>query len=366
MDKSDAPLVSIITPSYNQSAYLESTICSVLAQDYHSIEYLIVDGASTDGSVDIISKYASLCPERLRWWVSEPDSGQAEAINKGFRHASGEIIAWLNSDDIYLPGAVNQAAAALMANPDLGLVYTNAITIDAEGKPLKRLTFGNWGLSELAEFRILCQPAVFIRRSVLEKAGYLDAKYHFMLDHHLWLRMARLSSISHAGDHAVGPWAAARHHPLAKNVSQAERFSAETMRLLTWLKEQSALATPLSTSSRHMVGGAYRLSGRYLLDGGLPSEALRSYGRALMAWPNYALKHWHRMLYALLLAMHLEKLATAIDTYRQKNAALKREHLAAILKDELQWTLDQIPGDVRNTNTYIPSTVDAWPGLNLG
>ncbi len=286
------PLVSIITPSYNQAAYLEQTLRSVLDQDYKPIEYLVVDGASTDGSPEIIQRYA----DRLAWWVSERDAGQAEAINKGLRRAQGEIVAWLNSDDMYLPGAIAQAAAALGADSSLGMVFGDALTIDPQGEALNRLSFGDWGLAELLRFRIICQPAVFLRRAVLEQAGPLDPNYHFMLDHHLWLRMARLAPVRHV----PAVWAAARHHPGAKNVAQAPGFARETLRLLEWLQAQPDLALRLQADRRRIEAGAYRLEARYLLDGSQPGPALRSYGKALVRDAGYTLQHAHRIFYALL------------------------------------------------------------------
>ena len=112
------PTVSIITPSFNQAAYLEQTLCSVLDQSYPHIEYLVVDGGSTDASPAIIQRYAS----RLAWWVSEPDHGQAEGLNKGLQRASGEIIAWLNSDDLYLPGTLHRVARFFQQHPDVDVV----------------------------------------------------------------------------------------------------------------------------------------------------------------------------------------------------------------------------------------------------
>lgn len=293
------PLVSIITPSYNQASYLEYTFQSVFRQDYPHLEYLVVDGGSTDGSLAILEKYA----DRFAWWLSEPDRGQAEAINKGFRRASGEIIAWLNSDDLYLPGAISQAVAALQQHPEAGMVFGDALTIDAAGKPLNVLRFGDWGLDEFKKFRMICQPAVFMRRGALPADTLLDESYDFMLDHHLWLRIAS----QHPVQHIPALWAAARHHPQAKNAAQAARFSAETLRLLDWMRSTPEFQALDRTDSRQMIGGAYRLSARYLLDGGQANPALREYLRALAYAPAYTLRHWHRMAYALLSLLGLRQ-----------------------------------------------------------
>jgi glycosyltransferase involved in cell wall biosynthesis len=304
------PLVSIITPSYNQAEFLEQTIQSVLLQDYAPIEYIVIDGSSSDGSLEIIHRYA----DRLAWWLSEPDRGQAEAINKGFQRARGEIVAWINSDDIYLPGAIAGAVAALEANPALGMVYSDAITIDSHGRPLNRLTFGDWGLAELAAFRIICQPTVFMRRTALEQAGFLEPTYHFMLDHHLWLRLARMAPIQHISQ----TWAAARNHPGAKNVKQASGFCLETQRVLEWIlsqpdlgsrKRRSASRFASRSNGRKIFAGAYRLQARYYLDAGQPAPALRYYARALLNNPAFAMKHWHRMLYAVISLLGGSRLA---------------------------------------------------------
>jgi glycosyltransferase involved in cell wall biosynthesis len=355
---SPLPTVTIVTPSYNQAAFLESTIRSVLAQDYPELEYMIVDGGSTDGSAEIIQRYA----DRLAWWVSERDAGQAEAINKGLRRANGEIVAWLNSDDIYLPGAIQQAVVAFQEHPEAGLVFGDAITMDAQGKPLGRLSFGDWGLLDLVSFRIICQPAVFMRRTVLEKSGYLESSYHYMLDHHLWIRMARCASIRYTGGGmddnsraATALWAAARHHPGAKNVAQAPGFSRETMQILEWMENQPDLIPVIAQNRKRVLAGAYRLNARYLLDGSLPAQALAAYWQALLARPAYALKHWHRMAYAILCLVGLDGVT---DSFRKSLAIQQRRRLAARLRTQKFATGLQDPG-------LTSSGLENWPGLNL-
>jgi len=350
-------LVTVVTPSYNQAAYLEHTIQSVFAQDYPAIEYLVVDGASTDHSAEIIRRCQATRRERLAWWVSEPDRGQAEAINKGLQRASGEIVAWLNSDDLYLPGAVSRGVAVLERDPDLGMVFGDALTIDTTGRPLGRLTFGDWGLEQFLRFRISCQPAVFMRRSVFEKTGGLDPSYHMMLDHHLWLRMARLAPVKYIGSAdpaAYLPLAAARHHPTAKNVAQPERFAQETLRLLAWMQTQPDLAEHIARAPRQVQGGALRLAARYSLDGGQPAQALSYYTRALAAWPSYAARHTHRMAYAL---GALVGLAGTIDRLRRPGVERARAALAAQM---VSLTFPQPHG-----SDSTGRTLENWPGVWL-
>ncbi|MFO8036770.1 MAG: glycosyltransferase family 2 protein [Anaerolineales bacterium] len=286
----ELPLVSIITPSYNQARYLEATIQSVLEQEYPYLEYGVVDGGSTDASLEIIKRYA----DRLDWWVSEPDRGQGDAINKGMNRAKGDIVAWLNSDDIYLPDAIHKAVEVFQ-NCDPGMVFGDAITIDPHGVPLNYLRFGDWDLSDLLRFRVICQPAVFMKRQVWEDVGGVDTRYHCMLDHHLWIRVAAQQNIHHIPD----ALAASRYHPQAKNVAIAVEFSREIYRVIEWMRTHPTLKDTFQKDERRILGGAYRLSARYLLDGDMPGQAFMDYMRAVWKWPTYALKHWHRMMFAV-------------------------------------------------------------------
>jgi len=306
------PLVSIITPSYNQVAYLEQTIHSVLAQNYPNIQYLISDGGSTDGSVDIIRKYA----DHISWWVSEPDLGQADAINKGVAHSDGEIIAWLNSDDIYAPGAIASAVRALQDHPEAGLVYGRAVSITSKSRPLNDLAFDRWGVDDLAAFNILTQPAVFIRREAWERAGGLDPSYHMLLDHHLWLRIAAQFPI--VGIPEV--WAFARHHPTAKNVAQAEKFGQEAFRILAWMQTDPTLSLVFARHPRKIQAATLRFSARYLLDGGKAWPAFIFYLQSLITYPPVALKEWHRILFAGMSVIGLSKLGELY--YRTKHRHL--------------------------------------------
>ena len=191
------PKISIVTPSFNQAAFVEQTITSVVSQCYDNLEYVVIDGGSTDGSDTIIRKHL----HHLHYYVSEPDSGHGNAINKGFRHTTGEIMAWLNSDDKYLPWTLQTVAEIFDAYPDINwitgtqgfwnsngaLICTNTVYKNAAD-----FLVGNYGWIQ--------QESVFWRRSLWERAGgYVDENYRFMIDGELWCRFFALDRLWHVG-----------------------------------------------------------------------------------------------------------------------------------------------------------------------
>jgi glycosyltransferase involved in cell wall biosynthesis len=310
------PLVSIITPSFNQARFLEATLRSVLGQDYPNMEYLVVDGASTDGSVEIIRRYA----DRLAWWVSEKDSGQSEAINKGFRRAHGEFVGWLNSDDIYLPGAVSSAIQVFQAHPEAGLVYGDAQAIDADGKPFNLMRAHQYTLTDLMAFDIICQPAAFMRRSVLEEAGYLNPAYQLLMDNLLWMCMARKAPIVYTPQ----TWAAARYHDQAKNRTRGAAYGQEARRLIADLKSRPEFSELIQADEKRILAGVERFDGFYLVDAGQPWDALHAYRRACQLLPGSILRDWKHILFALLSLLGLQKIRKFYDNLRFK--LLKRKH----------------------------------------
>jgi glycosyltransferase involved in cell wall biosynthesis len=217
----ELPKISVITPSFNQGSYIEETILSVLSQDYPSLEYIIIDGKSTDKSVEVIQKYQ----HRLAYWVSEPDSGQSEAINKGLKRATGNIITWLCSDDIYLPGALHTIAKAFTDNPDAGLIHGKTILFDEKGKETIRGAVEKD--LELKYFSIIPfpQPSSFFSRNSLNKTNLLDESLHFAMDYDLLIRIALEFKIYKIDD-ILSKY---RMHNLSKTVSQQSGFANEWM-----------------------------------------------------------------------------------------------------------------------------------------
>jgi glycosyltransferase involved in cell wall biosynthesis len=193
--------ISVITPSYNQGNFLPETIESVIGQqgDFR-IDYVIVDGASTDDSLAVIRRYLALLesgewPVRCRGvrlrWLSERDEGQVDALTKGFGMAQGSLLAWLNSDDTYLPGALQSAATFFRAHPETGLLYGKAHYCDTDGKVIGSYRTEPYDFEKLAWFNFICQPATFFRSEVFAKVGGLDAGLHYAMDYDLWVRIGK-------------------------------------------------------------------------------------------------------------------------------------------------------------------------------
>jgi len=182
----ELPLVSIVTPSYNMARFLEEAVQSVLSQDYPEIEYIVIDGGSTDASTDILRKYEN----RLRW-VSEPDRGQTDAINKGLRLSRGGVFAFLCADDAYLPGAVSTAVRHMLANPAYAGVYGEGYLIDENGANLGRYPTREFDPDLLKSECFICQPAAFLWRQPFLDVGMMSVDLQCGLDYDLWIRLAK-------------------------------------------------------------------------------------------------------------------------------------------------------------------------------
>jgi glycosyltransferase involved in cell wall biosynthesis len=211
MTLSNLPLVSIVTPSYNQARFLELSIRSVLEQDYPNIEYILIDGGSTDGSRDIIHRYG----DRLAWWVSEKDKGHADALNKGFSHAKGEILAWLNSDDTYYPGAISDAVASLQAHVEVGMVYGDADLTDEQGNVIGHFASRQTDYQKLLRGSVhIPQATTIFRADLLNQVGPLSLSLFYAFDYDLWVRLAKVSKILYVPH----KWATFRLHGEGKSV----------------------------------------------------------------------------------------------------------------------------------------------------
>ena len=218
------PLVSIVTPSFNQGKYLERTILSVLNQDYPNIEYIVMDGNSSDNSLEIIQKYA----HRLAFWQSKKDLGQTDAINQGFSKAQGEIFAWINSDDTYEPNAVSEAVDFLLRHSHVGMVYGDANFIDAEDKVIGKFNTKQTNYQKLRSgFVHIPQQAAFWRAELWKKVAPLDASIYFAMDYDLWLRLAKISAIVYT----PRLWANFRLHGDAKTISEDDRCWPDMLKI---------------------------------------------------------------------------------------------------------------------------------------
>jgi glycosyltransferase involved in cell wall biosynthesis len=218
--ESELPLVSVVTPSLNQGRYLEEAIESVLAQDYPRIEHIVVDGGSTDETLDVLARHSHLR------WVSEPDTGQSAAINKGFRMAEGTVYAWLNADDYYLPGAISTAVEVLRTT-GCGLVHGGWLRVDDAGAVLREVAVVPFDFQLQLEHRnTVCQPGSFFTRDAFWAVGGVDESYQFAMDYELWLKLGARFDV----EHVDRTQAAYRYHDASKSISRYDAFVPETLR----------------------------------------------------------------------------------------------------------------------------------------
>jgi glycosyltransferase involved in cell wall biosynthesis len=233
------PKVFVVTPSLNQGGFIRATIESVLAQDYPNLAYFVADGGSTDDTLEILKSYG----DRVRW-VSGPDGGQAAAVALAWQQTDASIVAWLNSDDTYLPGAVSAAVDYLVTHPDVAMVYGNAWYTDELGHFTQPYPTSRFDPSLLVQQCFICQPSAFLRRAALEVIGLPDKRLRYCMDYDLWIRLSRLFEVHHL-DRFL---ATSRLHRNNKTLSQTREFYREIATMLqhhygyvdaNWLRGQT-------------------------------------------------------------------------------------------------------------------------------
>jgi GT2 family glycosyltransferase len=253
--RAGTPLVSIVTPSYNQGRYLEEAMLSVLDQDHPNLEYLVADGGSTDGSVEIIRRHA----DRLAWWTSGPDGGQAAALNNAFGRARGEYVGWLCSDDTLLPGAISRLVAALERDRELVLAYGDAIYTDELSTRKDPAPSGAWDPARMVREAQVPnqQPATLYTRRGWEAAGPLDEDAWYYLDFQLCVRLAGAG----AGVHLREPLATYRIHPGGKSTGNPVRKAEDALRCADRFMTGPLVPAALRPYAREGRASLHRIAG---------------------------------------------------------------------------------------------------------
>jgi len=262
----DLPLVSIITPSFNKGPYIEETIQSIQNQSYVNIEHIVIDGGSTDETLVILKKYNGRV-----FWISEPDHGQSDAINKGWKIARGDIIAYLNADDTYTPDAVANAVTYLNGHPDVGLVYGDGTLTDANGKFIQAYRAGEFSLRELIYCRDnILQPALFLRREVYEKIGGIDESLHLAMDLDYWIRAGLLFRIAHI----PVPLAMAKIYRDAKSVALMHKYAGDYEHILEKVFADPHLPPELAAEKKAVYNYVYVKGGLDYIHVGMIGDGL--------------------------------------------------------------------------------------------
>jgi glycosyltransferase involved in cell wall biosynthesis len=319
-NKKGYPKISIITPSYNQGQFIEETIRSVVYQDYPNIEYIIIDGGSKDESVDIICKYKN----QISHWVSESDNGQTDAINKGLKLATGDIIAYLNSDDVYYPNTFLKIARYFEQNPDIAMVYGNAVHIDRDGKLLSVIHTGKLDITQYLSNRFyLPQPSIFFRSCVLSETGYFDSRYHLAMDKEYWTRILVHFQVGYLPEIL----ARVRIYDEAKSNSQHYKYLAEHLMILDMIFSNAALfQKQISISSnfekfkREAYSSVYFQGGLAYLEIRQFMPAIHNILRAIRMNPFYLFKmDLCRSSFVAIFGVRLSRMiGKTLNTYRNR------------------------------------------------
>jgi glycosyltransferase involved in cell wall biosynthesis len=287
------PLVSVVTPTYNQVAFLGDTIESVLGQDYPHIEFRVLDDGSTDATPSVLAEYTG----RLLW-ESHANRGQTATINKGWQQATGDILTWLNSDDTFLPGAVGWAVRYLEEHPDVDIVFGDTLFTDADGTPIEpSRPVGPFDYERFVVdcFNPVAQPSAFLRRRVVENTGPLDPSYYYFMDWDYWLR----AGIHHRIVHEPVLLSTYRLHAESKTVAHARRSAPELERMYRHYFARGDVPPALRRQQRQALANMYFTSGAYYLKGGDGPAAAAMARKALEADPSLVLRFGqvHKLLF---------------------------------------------------------------------
>jgi glycosyltransferase involved in cell wall biosynthesis len=243
------PLVSIVTPTYNQAQYLEETIKSVLSQDYPHIEYIVLDDGSTDSTPHILDRYTG----RIQW-ESHPNMGQTRTVNKAWLMCRGDILSWINSDDTFLPGAVSTAVDYLLSHPDVLMMYGDYYEIDSQSRLRRYVQTREFDYIEMVR-ECYCMPGagIFLRRQALEMAGLLDARLDYIMDFGYWLRLGLVGKIEHVSHY----FAQYRVHPAIKSRTPSPKKAEEYIQVYDELFKQNDLPETLKAIQAEALSNAY-------------------------------------------------------------------------------------------------------------
>lgn len=288
------PRISIVTPSYNQGQFIEETIRSVLLQGYPNLEYIIMDGGSTDESVEIIRKYETW----LTYWVSRPDKGQTDAINQGFACASGEILAWLNSDDTYLPAVLQEAVNALDDHPETAMVYGKSKGTDPVGRQLQVIGWPFDWEAMLTTLNTVPQPSAFIRQQYAAQAGPLNLDYYYVMDWDYWLRLGLLGDIRFVD----ALWSTHKIYPAAKTGRWPVAIFVELMKVFKTFHERQDLPGSIARLKRRsFMWINITCANGYYAEGNLNRARYHTW-RALQAdWRALLLPEWRERFIRVIL-----------------------------------------------------------------